>query len=708
MGPCRALETCLVYLLIAYVLLVLLPGLGGWGLQLPDEIRYREVAREMGLTRSYLVPILNGEIYAEKPPLFFWLTLWAGRGSSGGAGRLSGRWISVVSLAGTVLALYLLGRLFFDVRTGLWAGFFLVASAHPFWFAHLGTMDGLFVMLMTYGIVGFFAASRHVLSPVTGYGLSGLCMGLAVLTKGPLGILLPGSVLAVTLFGKEPEQRAGRKALAYCLFVALVTVLLWLVPACLEGGAAYTKTILWRQNIGRAVSSWSHRKPFYFYLGVLPAGLAPWTLLLPIPAWVWAKKIRNEGIRERENWKVLAAWGCTIFVLLSLISGKRDKYLMPIYPAFALLLARGLVLADRKRGDEGAGLLLRAPLYTLWAGLCSVCLAAAGTLLCVSEGTLLAWLQRLVSHWDPAYASLLDPFSRHILLLLSLGGILCSAWGLIRVRKGRLQGALIPFLLVLPAIGAYLNLELQPVLGPFQSPRSFCERIRKDVKDLDRARVALYRQDYSGGFNLYLERIRIPVLRKPDDVEDFFARRGPAYLLSSGRLLAGLERSLGQRGTRILRIAHQRIFDRDTWLVTVRRTGTPGPCLSEPFPGTKGSDVAHGGDVDPAVIETAGTTLDPLSIPLYDLDLNALGQGVDCRILFSRACIDDRFLVNDRQGGCVAFHHRHLHSPGQGRTRGRTDQGYRSHDTPLQKRGGKEEAEGRGDEGTASVRVRHA
>jgi hypothetical protein len=283
--------------------------------------------------------------------------------------------------------------------------------------------------------------------------------------------------------------------------------------------------------------------------------------------------------------------------------------------------------------------------------------------------------------------------------------MLCASWGLVCVRKGSLQGSLLPFLLVLPAIGAYLNLELQPVLAPFQSTQPFCERIREEVKDLDRARLALYRQDYSGGFNLYLERIRIPVLRKTDDVEAFFAQQGPAYLLLSERLLSGLEKAMERRGIGIRRIDHQRIFERDTWLMTVRDTGTSGgSSMSKRLPGREASNVAHGGDVDPAAMETGGMTLDPLSVPLCDLDLYALGQGVDLRVLFPRACIDNRLLVNGHPGRCVAFHYRHLHLSDQGGSRGRTDQGYRCHDTPLEQRGGKEEADGQGDERTGSAR----
>ncbi len=579
-GPSRVSGRLFASLLGAYVLLGLLPGIGTWDLQMPDEVRYAEVAREMAVTGSKILPVLNGQVYPEKPPLFFWLLMPFCKACPEGACGVAGRWISALSLAWTVLVVYLFGRLLFDARTGLWAGFFAAASAHPFWLAHLGTMDALFSALMATAVLAFFAAFHRRIPPLRGYVPAALCMGLAVLTKGPLGILLPGCALVGILSWTEGRKGVAGKALWLTLLGSLAPVLLWLVPACLQGGGAYTETILWRQNVGRAVSSWAHRKPFFFYLGVLPGGAAPWTLLLPAVAWAWFEGVRKGPKGEREGWKVPIAWFGLAFLLLSLISAKRDKYLLPLYPALALLCARVLVLADRWReGEEGRRTrrLVRGALYLLWGGLFGACATAAVLLLAVPSDTLLERASRWVSHWDPAYGGLLDPAHRRAFLLLAFGGIACSVAALRALGRGRLQRALAPYLVVHLGIGFSVNFLVQPVIGPLQSTRALSEEIRGRVEDLGRARLALYRQDYSAGFNLYLGRTRIPVLWNAEEVKAFFAAPGPAYLLANQRFLGELEGALGGEEGGFRRIAHRRIFGRETWLLAPHDRVAPYP-----------------------------------------------------------------------------------------------------------------------------------
>ena len=159
-------------------------------------------------------------------------------------------------------------------------------------------------------------------------------MGIATLTKGPVGFLLPGlTVIFYLLFKRDVDTL--KKVLFHpggLLFLAVT--LAWVIAACIQGGEAYRNEILFKQTIGRVHDSWSHRQPFYYYFTKLPFLFYPWVFFLP-STFVYLFTRRKE---IKEDYLFPTVWFITIFVFFTLCSGKRELYLLPLFPAGALMV----------------------------------------------------------------------------------------------------------------------------------------------------------------------------------------------------------------------------------------------------------------------------------------------------------------------------------------------------------------------------------
>lgn len=316
-------------ILLALVLVCLFVGFWRWDLWAPDEPRYAEVAREALVDGHWLVPHLGGEPYADKPPLFFWLI--AGSYSIFGITPFAVRIIPVLSACGTLLVTYALGRRLFDARTGLIAAVVLGTSVLFMDLARHGNIDSTLTLVTTSAMalmaVAHLDGRRRLWLPA--YAL----MALGVLLKGPVAVLVP--VLSFIVFLEIAGRRKdiGRMRLLPGLGLVVFIVAAWLVPAVLAGGSPYAHDVLIRHNVGRAVSSFSHGKPVYYYLLSFPVDFLPWVFFLP-QAIVFAVRRRTPGTL------LALAWFATVFVFFSAVSGKRGLYLLPLFPAAALLVGR--------------------------------------------------------------------------------------------------------------------------------------------------------------------------------------------------------------------------------------------------------------------------------------------------------------------------------------------------------------------------------
>jgi len=297
-------------------------------LWIQDEARYGEVVREMVTSGHYMVPTLDGEFYPDKPPLYFWLLALQSRIS--GMNAFSFRLVTLLSMLGFAAAFFMFARRLMGESRAVWAVLIVLSSMLFLVAGNIVRMDLLLALLVILSLDSFMRAvdEKDPKKSYWGYGFA----IVAVMVKGPLGLAFPLLGAVAYAFLQEGRKGLARLKLLHGLGISLVVALLWSGYLYASGQKAYLENVFMTQIWGRSVKSWSHPEPSYFYALVMVPLLMPW---LPF---LW-----NGVRRAPKNVKRVAfCWFIPGFVLISLISGKLFIYLIPIFPAAALLIAAGL------------------------------------------------------------------------------------------------------------------------------------------------------------------------------------------------------------------------------------------------------------------------------------------------------------------------------------------------------------------------------
>lgn len=319
-----------------------------------DETRYATVAWEMWQHGQWLVPHLNGAPYPHKPPVLFWLMQlgWAVFGVNDIWPRL------IAPLAGVASALltrHLARRLWpADTRVADLTPWLLLFGLYWAGFHSMLMFDALMALWTTLALTGLWQAVDR---PRAGFAWAGVAMGLGLLTKGPIILLfaLPPALLAPLWHPAWPGWRIWGAGLIRALGIMALIALIWALPAALLGGKGYAADLLWRQSAGRALESFAHRRPWWWYLPILPLMLLPWSLFPSVYQAGFTALSRATADRGVRFCLAAVLPG---FVLCSMISGKQPHYLLPLFPALMLLLARGMPQSALRFSLRPAALLL--------------------------------------------------------------------------------------------------------------------------------------------------------------------------------------------------------------------------------------------------------------------------------------------------------------------------------------------------------------
>ena len=297
-------------------------------LWIQDEARYGEVTREMVTNGSYMVPTLDGEFYPDKPPLYFWTLGLQSRLS--GMNAFSFRLVTIFSLLGFAAAFFVLARRLIGESRAVWAVLITLSSMLFLVAGNIIRMDVLLALLVVLSFDSFVRAVDGE-NPLRTYGGYGFGI-LAVMVKGPLGIVFPLLGAMAYAFLEQGKKGLARLKLLHGLGMCLGVAALWSGYLYLSGHRAYLENVVMTQIWGRSVKSWSHPEPVYFYALVMLPLLMPW---LPF---LW------DGVRlaPKKVKRVAACWFVPGLILISLISGKLFIYLLPVFPAVALLIAVAL------------------------------------------------------------------------------------------------------------------------------------------------------------------------------------------------------------------------------------------------------------------------------------------------------------------------------------------------------------------------------
>jgi 4-amino-4-deoxy-L-arabinose transferase-like glycosyltransferase len=344
------LDWQIAVLLFVAASLVFIPFLGTTPMIDPTDSFFTESAREMLELKSFACTFINYEPWLDKPALHFWFIVAAFKlfGINEFAGRLPSALAGILE----VVATYCFSRQFLTRRQSLLSAAILLSLPLFVSVGRVSLTDEPLSLCLTTTLFSFaiFLIKKRFKFLIFAY----LALAVAVLIKGPFAVVLVGLILAAyvgltSIPGIDLRRIDFRRILLYVWklhpFAGVLGILLLTSPyyvwAHNETHGAFTTAFFFRQNFGRMVGVVNHVRPFWWYLPIALGGFFPWSLLVAF-WWPWIAKIwQRKEILSNERLQMLvfaACWLTMTFCFFSAIPTKLYTYIIPLSPAFALLL----------------------------------------------------------------------------------------------------------------------------------------------------------------------------------------------------------------------------------------------------------------------------------------------------------------------------------------------------------------------------------
>lgn len=375
-------------LIVGAAAVAMFTNLGATRLWDQDEAYFAGAAAEMHARGDWITPYFNGELFAHKPPLMYWMMLAGFR--LFGTSEFAARFGSALCGVATALLVYHFGRRLFSRGVGLWAALALGTCLMFDVVARAATPDGYLVFFVSLAVYLFAtrcagdrladdevqrkaliatassatASPRHWLADAWNWSLVYAAMGLAVLTKGLIGVLLPAAVIGMFLMLSAPRSELPgdaslrRRLWEYAkllgplnfaraawrmrpwLGVAVVILVAgpWFLLVHVRTNGAFTHEFVWKHHVERFLQPLdNHQGPWWYYVPAILGGFFPWSVFA-IPAAHEAYRTLRGGGRRAGGMLLLICWMAVFILFFSKASTKLPNYVLPAYPAIALVV----------------------------------------------------------------------------------------------------------------------------------------------------------------------------------------------------------------------------------------------------------------------------------------------------------------------------------------------------------------------------------
>ncbi len=334
--------------------------LGSTGLVDETEPLFAEAARQMTLTGDWITPYFNGATRFDKPPLIYWLMAIAYQvlGVNSWAVRLP----SAIAAMGLIsLGFYTLWRFGatnpFSTLTLIkqrpywlcaWLGSALMAlNVETIIWARIGVSDMLLSGCMGGALLSFFIGYAQPSKPVSQarwYLAFYVLIAGAILTKGPVGIVLPGLIISLFLLYLGNVREVLREMRVFWgILLVMAIALPWYVLVTWRNGDAYINSFFGYHNLERFTEVVNnHSAPWYFYFLVVLLGFAPWSIYLPnaiAQTKFWQRSRWRSAPRSTHLGLFALFWFAVIFGFFTIAVTKLPSYVLPLMPAAAILVA---------------------------------------------------------------------------------------------------------------------------------------------------------------------------------------------------------------------------------------------------------------------------------------------------------------------------------------------------------------------------------
>jgi 4-amino-4-deoxy-L-arabinose transferase-like glycosyltransferase len=502
------------YAILAVAHLVMtLPNLGAHSLWDMDEGVNAESAREMLESGNWITPYFNYEVRTSKPAMSCWIIGLSYKAF--GVNEFAARFPSVLFGLASVVVAYEFGRRLFSATTGLLSALILASCIEFCVISHAVTPDPplVFFLLLALFIywIGFETGNRWWPIPF------GVLAGLAVLTKGPIGIGMPCAIVVGHLLWTRRRSALRVRPLLLGALAFILTAGPWYGLVTLDTKGKWVEVFLLNENLNRfSQPSDGHAGGVYYHAVAVIVLFGPWAVFLPAALWYGVRAARNvneAGDQSSDKYRFLIVWFFAFLLIFSLAATKLPNYLVPAYPAIALLTGRFL---DRWRAGDLAvpkWITTEALVATAFIGICMIVglLVASGT---VPLPIRIKGFQQLPALLGSAPIGVVP-----LAMAIVCGGL---------IRKRRLDAAVSCF-----AVGAVICLAFVGAVPPaeldgYKAPKFLAEEVGLRQTDRD-IRIASCRwMRHSMVFYVRREVTRIDDF---DQVDKFLAVPRPAYVL---------------------------------------------------------------------------------------------------------------------------------------------------------------------------------
>jgi 4-amino-4-deoxy-L-arabinose transferase-like glycosyltransferase len=303
----------------------------------------------MAASGDLVTPRLHGVPWFEKPILYYWMAAAAFKAM--GISELPARLPSAVAGLLGVFAVFLIGRHWVSTRCGLAAGLILATSPMYFVLARAASTDMVMTSALTMSLActyfAWFSQSPDTAvkevqgnrSSAWAYGIYAF-LALGVLAKGPVGAVLAGASICLFVLATKRWDLLRMLLRPGPVLLGLAAVLPWYWLCYRANGWPFIQEFLINHNLARfATDRYQHAQPFWFYIPVVFAGFLPWVFQILPPAWHWLRHRRRLALGEPES-ALFLAWASFPLLFFSFSRSKLPGYVLPMFPALALLAAK--------------------------------------------------------------------------------------------------------------------------------------------------------------------------------------------------------------------------------------------------------------------------------------------------------------------------------------------------------------------------------
>ncbi len=341
-----ALSTFLFY--IAY----------SWNIPITDpvESNYALTAKEMLQNGSYISPIIFGHSWYDKPPLTYWFLMLSFKifGFTNFAARLP----AALTATASIIAIYYSAKtLLQNQKAALWTALTL-ATTLEFWYISRGVITDGYLFLASIGIftwsyLAFTQQSKKYMR------FAYMASGIAVLAKGPVGIILPGIALILFLLLRRKKSDLAILLDPVGIFLFCLVSFPWYIAMTALHGKSFLEGFLGLHNVTRAtVSEHPSQNVWWYYFALTPLGLLPW---IGLTIYEGKRSIKNDPFRQFQ-W----IWFGTVFVFYTLVATKYITYTFIGFIPLALMTGQGMVrLMDSHHNRRAKVLITMGPLLFL-------------------------------------------------------------------------------------------------------------------------------------------------------------------------------------------------------------------------------------------------------------------------------------------------------------------------------------------------------